>query len=105
MLVQNGPPAKNTRSQRNQAVHTPTARAPLDHTQSVHQLIENLDIAPPIEGEATFIRGGVNSRRLRSFSGLLGGYPGISQGPRRKLEESENEEQEDSVEEGNSEEM
>ncbi|MBW0476345.1 hypothetical protein O181_016060 [Austropuccinia psidii MF-1] len=32
------PPAKNTRSQRNPAVHTPTARVPLDCTPSVHQL-------------------------------------------------------------------
>ncbi|MBW0581482.1 hypothetical protein O181_121197 [Austropuccinia psidii MF-1] len=38
MPVQNSPPAKNTRSQRNPAVLTPTARVPLEHTPSVHQL-------------------------------------------------------------------
>ncbi|MBW0572534.1 hypothetical protein O181_112249, partial [Austropuccinia psidii MF-1] len=35
---QNSPPAKNTRSQRNPAILTPTARVPLDCTPSVHQL-------------------------------------------------------------------
>ncbi|MBW0546025.1 hypothetical protein O181_085740 [Austropuccinia psidii MF-1] len=53
---------------------------------------ENLDIGPPLEREAPSRIGGVKSRRLRSFSGLLGGYPGISQGPRRKLQEAEDEE-------------
>ncbi|MBW0554064.1 hypothetical protein O181_093779 [Austropuccinia psidii MF-1] len=38
MPVQHSPPAKNTRSQRNPAVLTPTARVPLDRTPSVHQL-------------------------------------------------------------------
>ncbi|MBW0519281.1 hypothetical protein O181_058996 [Austropuccinia psidii MF-1] len=38
MPVQHSPPSKNTRSQRHQAVLTPTARALLDHTPSVHQL-------------------------------------------------------------------
>ncbi|MBW0483529.1 hypothetical protein O181_023244 [Austropuccinia psidii MF-1] len=38
MPVQHSPPANNTRSQRNPAVLTPTARVPLDHTPSVHQL-------------------------------------------------------------------
>ncbi|MBW0462647.1 hypothetical protein O181_002362, partial [Austropuccinia psidii MF-1] len=43
-------------------------------------------------------RGGVKSRRSRSFYGLLGGYPEISQGPRSRLGEAEDEEAEDSVE-------
>ncbi|MBW0558440.1 hypothetical protein O181_098155 [Austropuccinia psidii MF-1] len=38
MPVQHSPPAKDTISQRNPAVLTPTARVPLDHTPSVHQL-------------------------------------------------------------------
>ncbi|MBW0555904.1 hypothetical protein O181_095619 [Austropuccinia psidii MF-1] len=37
MPVQHSPPAKNTRSQRHQAVLIPTERAPLDCTPSVHQ--------------------------------------------------------------------
>ncbi|MBW0464186.1 hypothetical protein O181_003901 [Austropuccinia psidii MF-1] len=41
-------------------------------------------------------------RKSRSFSGLLGGYPGISQGPRSRLGEEDDEEQEESVEEENS---
>ncbi|MBW0464703.1 hypothetical protein O181_004418 [Austropuccinia psidii MF-1] len=70
MPVKHSPPANNKRSQRNQAFLTPTARAPLDHTPSVHQLSENLDRGPP-------------SRR---------------RGPRRRLGEAEDEEWEESVE-------
>ncbi|MBW0525631.1 hypothetical protein O181_065346 [Austropuccinia psidii MF-1] len=57
MPVQHSPPAKNTRSQRHQAVLTPTARAPLDCTPSVHQLSANLDRGPPMEGAAPSRRG------------------------------------------------
>ncbi|MBW0466221.1 hypothetical protein O181_005936 [Austropuccinia psidii MF-1] len=89
MPVKHSPPAKNTRSQRHQAVLTPTARTPLDCTPSVHQLSENLDRGPPMEGEAPSRRGAMNSRRSRSFSGLLGGYPRISQGPRSRSGEAE----------------
>ncbi|MBW0547021.1 hypothetical protein O181_086736, partial [Austropuccinia psidii MF-1] len=69
------PPAKNTRSQGNPAVLTPTAWVPLDCTPSVHQLSANLDRGPPMEGAAPYRRGGMKSRRSRSFSCLLGGYP------------------------------
>ncbi|MBW0478255.1 hypothetical protein O181_017970 [Austropuccinia psidii MF-1] len=62
MPVQNSPSAKNTRSQRNQSVLTSTARAPLDHTPSVHQLGANLDRGPQMEGEAPSRRGGPRSR-------------------------------------------
>ncbi|MBW0473708.1 hypothetical protein O181_013423 [Austropuccinia psidii MF-1] len=57
MPVQHIPPSKSTISQRHQAVLTPTARAPLDCTPSVNQLIANLDRRPPMEGEAPSIRG------------------------------------------------
>ncbi|MBW0586340.1 hypothetical protein O181_126055 [Austropuccinia psidii MF-1] len=57
-----------------------------------------------MEGEAPFRRGDVKYKRLRSFFGLLGGYPGISQGPRSRLEEAEDKEGEESVEEEGSEE-
>ncbi|MBW0488929.1 hypothetical protein O181_028644 [Austropuccinia psidii MF-1] len=56
------PSANNKRSQRHQAVLTPTARAPLDHTPPVHQLSANLDRGPPMEGAATSRRGGPRSR-------------------------------------------
>ncbi|MBW0462257.1 hypothetical protein O181_001972 [Austropuccinia psidii MF-1] len=85
MPVQHSPLAKNRRFQINQAVLTPTARAPLENTPSVHQLSENLDRGPPMEGEATSRKGGMRSRRSRSFSSLLGGYPGIIQGNRSRL--------------------
>ncbi|MBW0471047.1 hypothetical protein O181_010762 [Austropuccinia psidii MF-1] len=99
MPVQHSSPAKNTRSQRNQAVLTPTERAPLDCTTSVHQLSENLDRRPQMKGAAPSRRGGAKSRRSRSFSGLLGAYQSISQGPRSRLAEVEDEEGEESVEE------
>ncbi|MBW0569387.1 hypothetical protein O181_109102 [Austropuccinia psidii MF-1] len=102
MPVQHSPPAKNTRAQRHQAVLPPTARAPLDHTPSVHQLSADLDRGPPMEGATRSRRGGVKSRRSRSFSGLLGGYPSIPQGPRSR--EGEDEEGEEPMEEECSEE-
>ncbi|MBW0479259.1 hypothetical protein O181_018974 [Austropuccinia psidii MF-1] len=97
-MNQHSPPDNNTRSQRHQAVLTPTARAPLNCTPSVHQLGANLDRGPPTEGEAPSIRGAGNSRRSRSFSGLLGGYPRILQGPIIILGEAEDEEGEESEE-------
>ncbi|MBW0463465.1 hypothetical protein O181_003180 [Austropuccinia psidii MF-1] len=104
MPVQHSPPAKNTRSQRNPAVLTPTARVLLDHTPLVHQLSANLDRGPPMAGEAPSRRGGMKYRRSRSFSGLLGGYPGLSEGARARLGKSEDEEGEASVKEEESEE-
>ncbi|MBW0515010.1 hypothetical protein O181_054725 [Austropuccinia psidii MF-1] len=95
MQVQHSPLAKNTTCQKNPAVLTPTARVPLDYTASVHQLSANLDRELPMEGEAP-------SRRSRSFSGLLGGYPGMSEGARAIPGEVEDEEGEESVEEKDS---
>ncbi|MBW0480333.1 hypothetical protein O181_020048 [Austropuccinia psidii MF-1] len=102
MPVQNSPPAKNTRSQRNPAVCTPTARVPLDNTPSVHQLSANFNRGPPMEGAAPSRKGGMKSSRSRSFSGLLGGYPGMSEGARARLGEFEDEEGEESVKEEDS---
>ncbi|MBW0584290.1 hypothetical protein O181_124005 [Austropuccinia psidii MF-1] len=97
MPVHHSPPSKNTRSQRNQAVLTPTERVPLDRTPSAHQLSAKLD-----RGAAPSRRGGMKSRRSRYFSGLLGGYPGMSEGSRARLGEVEDEEGEESVEEEDS---
>ncbi|MBW0593477.1 hypothetical protein O181_133192 [Austropuccinia psidii MF-1] len=102
MTVQHSPQAKNTRSQRNTAVITPTARVPFDCTPSVHQLSANMDRVPPMEGAEPSRRGGMKSRRSRSFSGLLGGYPGMSEGARARLGEVKDEEGEESVEEEDS---
>ncbi|MBW0488284.1 hypothetical protein O181_027999 [Austropuccinia psidii MF-1] len=55
-----------------------------------------------MEGAAPSRRGGMKSRRSRSFSGLLGGYPGMSEGARARLGEVEDEEGEESVEEEDS---
>ncbi|MBW0577822.1 hypothetical protein O181_117537 [Austropuccinia psidii MF-1] len=45
-----------------------------------------------MEGAARSRRGGMKPRRSRSFSGLLGGYPGICEGERARLGEAEDEE-------------
>ncbi|MBW0461528.1 hypothetical protein O181_001243 [Austropuccinia psidii MF-1] len=82
MAVQNRTPAKNTRSQRHQAVLNPTARAPFDGTPSVHQLSEKFDRGPPIKGAE----------------------PSRIGGPRSRLGEDKDEEGEESVEEEESEE-
>ncbi|MBW0520906.1 hypothetical protein O181_060621 [Austropuccinia psidii MF-1] len=87
MPVKHSPPAKNTRSQRNPAVLTPTARVPLDCTPSDLQLSETLERGPPMEGVEPSIRGAMKSRRSRSFSGLLGGYPGMFEVSRARLGE------------------
>ncbi|MBW0505475.1 hypothetical protein O181_045190 [Austropuccinia psidii MF-1] len=68
MPVQHSPPAMNRRSQRHQVVLTPTARAPVDCTPSVHQVSANLDRGPPMEGAAPYRRGGVKPIRSISFS-------------------------------------
>ncbi|MBW0510551.1 hypothetical protein O181_050266 [Austropuccinia psidii MF-1] len=81
MPVQHSPPAKNKRSQRNQAALPPTAKAPLDRTPSVPQLSANLDRGAQIEGEEASRRGC----------------------PRTILGESEDEEGEEPVEEEDSE--
>ncbi|MBW0467661.1 hypothetical protein O181_007376 [Austropuccinia psidii MF-1] len=97
MPVQHSPPAKNTRSKINLAILTSTERVPLDHTPSVHKLSANLDRQPPMEGQAPSRRGGMKSRRSKSFSGLLNGYPGMYEGARARLGEVEDEEGEESV--------
>ncbi|MBW0505372.1 hypothetical protein O181_045087 [Austropuccinia psidii MF-1] len=51
-----------------------------------------------MEGAAPSRGGGASSRRSSSFSGFLGGYPGISKGPRSRLREAEGEEGEGSEE-------
>ncbi|MBW0587323.1 hypothetical protein O181_127038 [Austropuccinia psidii MF-1] len=79
MPVKHSPPAKNTISQRNPAVLTPTERVHIDCTPSVHQLNANLDQGPPPSQ-----RGGIKSQSSRSFSGLLGGYLGMSDGERAR---------------------
>ncbi|MBW0476793.1 hypothetical protein O181_016508 [Austropuccinia psidii MF-1] len=55
-----------------------------------------------MEGEAPSQRGGMKSRRSRSFPALLGGYPGMSECARARLGEAEDEEGEESMEEEDS---
>ncbi|MBW0482122.1 hypothetical protein O181_021837 [Austropuccinia psidii MF-1] len=62
MPVLHSPPAMNIRSQRHQAVLTPTVMAPLKQTPSVNQLSENLNRGPSMEGSETPRRGGPRRR-------------------------------------------
>ncbi|MBW0477095.1 hypothetical protein O181_016810 [Austropuccinia psidii MF-1] len=84
MPVQHSPRAKNTRSQRHQAVLTPTARAPLDSTPSVHQLSANLDRGPPVEGAAPSRRGEANKgeeSEEKKVAASLAGAPEAPEAP------------------------
>ncbi|MBW0575657.1 hypothetical protein O181_115372 [Austropuccinia psidii MF-1] len=79
MPIENSPPARQTRSQaRAQAVLTPTPRAPLDGTPAVPPLKAQLDRGPIKEGAAPSRKEGRVPRRSNSFSGVVGGFPGMS---------------------------
>ncbi|MBW0533142.1 hypothetical protein O181_072857 [Austropuccinia psidii MF-1] len=73
------PPSRQTRSQaKYQDFLTPTPTAPLDGTPEVPQLRAHLDRGPVMEGEATSRKEQRRPRRSNSFSGVVGGFPGIS---------------------------
>ncbi|MBW0475019.1 hypothetical protein O181_014734 [Austropuccinia psidii MF-1] len=79
MPIQHSPPTRQSRSQaRPQAVLTPTPRAPLDVTPAVPQLRAQLDRGSHMEGSAPSRKEGRGQRRLNSFSGVVGGFPGQS---------------------------
>ncbi|MBW0495441.1 hypothetical protein O181_035156 [Austropuccinia psidii MF-1] len=79
MPIQHSPPARQTRSQaRDQAVLTPTPRAPLDGTPAVPQLRAQLDRGPHMVGEAPSRKEVGGPRRSNSFSGVVGRFPGLS---------------------------
>ncbi|MBW0586378.1 hypothetical protein O181_126093 [Austropuccinia psidii MF-1] len=100
MPVQHSPLARQTRSQaRAQAVLTPTPRAPLDGTPAVPQLRAQLDRGPRMEGAAPSRKEGRGPRRSCSFSGVVGGFPGLSRTISKGPGEDGEEEEENSVEE------
>ncbi|MBW0571344.1 hypothetical protein O181_111059 [Austropuccinia psidii MF-1] len=100
MPLQHSPPAIQTRSQaQNQAVLTPTPRAPLDGTLAVSQLRAKLDRGPILEGAEPSRKEGIVSRRSNSFSGVVGHFPGMSRTTFRGPGEDGEEEEENSVEE------
>ncbi|MBW0470876.1 hypothetical protein O181_010591 [Austropuccinia psidii MF-1] len=75
------------------SVLTPTSRAPLDGTPAVPQLRAQLDRGPILEG-AVPSRKEVRGPRISSFfSGVVGGFPGLSRttikGPGKDGEEEE----------------
>ncbi|MBW0523030.1 hypothetical protein O181_062745 [Austropuccinia psidii MF-1] len=100
MPIQHSPPARKTRSQaRTQTVLTPTPRAPLDGTPVVPQLRAPLERGPNVEGAALFRKEGRVQRRSSSFSGVVGGFPGLSTTTLKGPGEYGEEEDENSVEE------
>ncbi|MBW0526629.1 hypothetical protein O181_066344 [Austropuccinia psidii MF-1] len=100
MPLQHSPPARQTRSQaRTQAVLTPAPRPPLDGTPAVSQLRTKLDRGPILEGAAPSRKEGRVPRRSNSFSGVGGGFPGMSRTTFRGPREDGEEEEENSVEE------
>ncbi|MBW0583307.1 hypothetical protein O181_123022, partial [Austropuccinia psidii MF-1] len=100
MPIQRLPPARQTRDQdRTQAVLTPTPRAPLDGTPKVSQLRAHLDRGPNVEGAVQCRKEGRVPRISSSFSGVVGGFPGLSRTTLKGPGEDGEEEEEDSVEE------
>ncbi|MBW0592985.1 hypothetical protein O181_132700 [Austropuccinia psidii MF-1] len=96
MPLQNSHPARQTRSP---AVLTPTPRAPLDGTPAVPPLKAQLDRGPIREGEAPSRKEGRVPRKSNSFSGVVGGFPGISRTTfRGPGEDGEEEEESDGTE-------
>ncbi|MBW0532606.1 hypothetical protein O181_072321, partial [Austropuccinia psidii MF-1] len=95
MPLQHSPPARQTISQaRAQAFLTP-----LDRTPAVPPLKAELDRGPIKEGEAPSRKEGRVPRRSNSFSGVVGGFPGISRTTFIGPGEDGEEEEENSVEE------
>ncbi|MBW0480428.1 hypothetical protein O181_020143 [Austropuccinia psidii MF-1] len=89
-----------TRSQaRPQAALTPTPRAPLYGTLAVPQLRSYLDRGPNVEGEALSRKEARVPRKSSSFSGVAGGFPGLSRTTLKGPGEGGEEEEENSVEE------
>ncbi|MBW0581105.1 hypothetical protein O181_120820 [Austropuccinia psidii MF-1] len=70
-------------------------RAPLDGTPAVPQLRAQLDREPTLEGAAPSRKEGRGPGRSSSFSGVVGGFPGLSRttfkGPGEDGEEEESE--------------
>ncbi|MBW0549551.1 hypothetical protein O181_089266 [Austropuccinia psidii MF-1] len=99
MPLQLSPPARQTRSQ---AVLTLTPRAPFDGTPAVLPLNDQLDRGPNKEGAAPSRKEGRVPKRSNSFSGVVGGFPGVSRTSFRGPGEDGEEEEENSVEEGDS---
>ncbi|MBW0543986.1 hypothetical protein O181_083701 [Austropuccinia psidii MF-1] len=105
MPIQHSPPARQTTAQaRAQAVLNPTPRAPLDVTPEVPQLRAQLDRGPIMKGAAPSRKEGRGPRRLNSFSGVAGRFPGLSRatfkGPGEQEEENSVEEEESDGTEG-----
>ncbi|MBW0470007.1 hypothetical protein O181_009722 [Austropuccinia psidii MF-1] len=100
MHIQHSTPERQTRLQaRAQAVLTPTPRAPLDSTPAVPQLRAQVERGLNLEGGAPSRKEGRGKRRSNSFSGVVGGFQGLSRTIFMGPGEDGEEEEENSVEE------
>ncbi|MBW0553877.1 hypothetical protein O181_093592 [Austropuccinia psidii MF-1] len=90
---------QNRSQARSQAVPTPNPRPPLDGTLAVPQLTAQLDRGPILEAAEPSRKEGTGPRRLISFSGVVGRFPGTSRTIFRVPGEDGEEEEENSVEE------
>ncbi|MBW0512720.1 hypothetical protein O181_052435 [Austropuccinia psidii MF-1] len=99
MPIQHSPSGRETIYQaRTKAVLTATPRAPLDGTPAVPQLRAQLDRGPHMEGAAHSRKEGREPRRSNSFSGVVGGFPGLSRTRFKGPGEDDKEEKKNSVE-------
>ncbi|MBW0469437.1 hypothetical protein O181_009152 [Austropuccinia psidii MF-1] len=103
MPIQNSHSERQKRSQaRAQAIPTPTPRAPLDGIPEVPQLRVYLDKGQNLEGATPSRKERAGPRRSSTFSGVVGGFPGISRttfripGKKGEYEEENSVEEEDS---------
>ncbi|MBW0587541.1 hypothetical protein O181_127256 [Austropuccinia psidii MF-1] len=103
MPFQHSPPARQTISQaRAEAALTPMPRAPLDGTPAAPELRAHSDRGQNVEGEAPSRKEGRGTKRSSSFSGVVGGFPGLLGTTLKGPGEDGEEEEENSVEEESS---
>ncbi|MBW0566694.1 hypothetical protein O181_106409 [Austropuccinia psidii MF-1] len=97
MPLQNSTPARQTRFfAQAQDVLTPTTRAPLHGNTAVPPLKAQLDRGPIKEEAEPSRKEGRVPRRYSYFSGVVGGFPGMSRTTFRGPGEDGEEEEEDS---------
>ncbi|MBW0536261.1 hypothetical protein O181_075976, partial [Austropuccinia psidii MF-1] len=81
----------------NSSFFTPTPRVPLDSIQAVPQPRAQSDRGPHLEGAAPSRKEETWPRRSSSFSGVAGGFPGLSRttfkGPGKEEDETSAEEE------------
>ncbi|MBW0481930.1 hypothetical protein O181_021645 [Austropuccinia psidii MF-1] len=91
--------SNSTRQTRSQDALNPASRAPLEGTPEVPKLRAQLDGGHNLEVEAPFRKEGRGPRKSSSFSGVVGGFPGLSRTTFKGPVEDGEEEEENSLQE------